>query len=165
MPNYFTAYPDYPVVEVSWHDAKAYCDWAGKRLLTEAEWEKAARGTDSRKYPWGNSEPDGTRCNMASNPDGYDYTSPVGVFPAGASPYGALDMAGNVWDWCNDWYASDYYSQSPTHNPPGPSSGSARVNRGGSWIFGAWYVRCARRSGVEPSYRAGDLGFRCAGGR
>jgi len=162
MPNYFTSYPDYPVVMVSWNDAKAYCDWADKRFPTEAEWERAARGTDEREFPWGNSQPDGTRCNIWENDDGYDYTSPVGNYPAGVSPCGGLDMAGNVWEWVNDWYAADYYGQSPAHNPPGPSSGSRRVVRGGSWGSNAWDARCARRCGYVPSFRGWSFGFRCS---
>jgi iron(II)-dependent oxidoreductase len=167
--------PEQPIIGVTWHDANAFCRWQGKRLPTEAEWEKAASWDEKKneklKYPWGNNAPIVGKMYLAnyqptsparSDSDGYLFTSPVGSYEEGKSPYGVYDMAGNATEWLADWYADKYYKISPLSNPKGPDSGKHKALRGGSWGSVEYSIRNSFRAHEAPG-EMGDLnGFRCA---
>lgn len=154
--------PEHPISGVSWYDALKFCEWVGKRLPTEAEWEYAARAPRFGKYPW-DGPFEAKQANIRGDADGYPRTAPVGSFPAGKSGHGVLDMGGNVTEWTADWYEATWYQKSPGANPTGPeASTGSRAVRGGSWSDTDYMVRSTVRLGIDPNLSNDSIGFRCA---
>ncbi len=150
---------DHPMMDITWYDAQEYCEWRGGSLPTEAQWEKAARGTDQRRFPWGN-EP--VTCERARYGECGWMTSPIGTHPAGASPYGVQDMAGNAWELIYDWYQQDYYEVSPYENPTGPAESTGyKSERGGAWFYEAALMTAIWRNNLPPDAHYLYVGFRC----
>ena len=161
-PSVPAAFTDHPVVNVDWEDARAYCAWAGRKLPSEAEWERAARGTTGRRFPWGDAEPTRILANYLNQWRNGAGLEPVGSHPKGASAEGVQDLQGNVWEWVADWYEPDYYKKGPSRNPVGPPQGARKVIRGSGWESEAPLLRSAHRVGSDPTNRTHSLGFRCA---
>jgi formylglycine-generating enzyme required for sulfatase activity len=157
---YWGIHDDHPASFVTWEESRAFCEWVGGRLPTEAEREKAARGTDERKYPWGDKEPDPSLATFRHN-WGSEASTAVGSHPAGASPYGLLDVAGNMWEWVEDWY-DPHPEAGPKKDPRGPATGTSHVVKGGSWDSRPSVLSSSSRNWGYLGYREGDFGFRCA---